>query len=108
MSDIQGALTALELREAELLSWGAVGAQWTRDEAVAVLAEHGDGESLFADLEKRGLLVQTPTHGYRTRSAETMRLLFGLAVQWGWVLVFFIAVRVLWKIGVRNYSALGA
>jgi hypothetical protein len=75
MSDIQAALTALELREAELLSWGAVGAQWTRDEALAVLAEHGDGESLFADLERRGLLVRTPTHGYRTRSAETMRLL---------------------------------
>ena len=75
MSDIQAALTALELREAELLSWGAVGAQWTREEVMAVLAEHGDGEALFADLEQRGLLVRTPTHGYRTRSAETMRLL---------------------------------
>lgn len=75
MSDIQAALTALELREAELLSWGAVGAQWTRDEALAVLAEHGDAQILFADLEQRGLLVRTPTGGYRTRSAETMRLL---------------------------------
>ncbi|GAA1546983.1 protein DpdJ [Kribbella lupini] len=75
MNDIQIALTALELREAELLSWGAVGAQWTRGEAVAVLAEHGDGEALFTDLEQRGLLVRTPTDGYRTRSAETMRLL---------------------------------
>jgi hypothetical protein len=75
MNDIQAALTALELREAELLSWGAVGAQWTRAEAVAVLAEHGDGEALFAELERLGLLVPTPTNGYRTRSAETMRLL---------------------------------
>lgn len=75
MNDIQAALTALELREAELLSWGAVGAQWTRAEAMAVLEEHGDGEALFADLEQRGLLVRTPTNGYRTRSAETMRLL---------------------------------
>ncbi|MET3962801.1 hypothetical protein ABIE44_002735 [Marmoricola sp. OAE513] len=75
MSDIQAALTVLELREAELLSWGAVGAQWTREEAEAVLADHGDGPALFADLERLGLLVPTPTNGYRTRSAETMRLL---------------------------------
>src|SRR3954453_20372565 len=74
MSDLQAALTALELRESELLAWGAVGAQWSRDEAIAVLAEHGDAEGLFADLEGRGLLVQTPDGGYRTRSAETMRL----------------------------------
>ncbi len=75
MNQIQAALTALELREAELLSWGAIGAQWTREEALEVLAKHGDGELLFADLEERGLLVRTPTAGYRTRSAETLRLL---------------------------------
>ena len=75
MTDLQAALTALELRESELLAWGAVGAQWTRDEAIEVLAEHGDAEGLFAELESRGLLVETPTAGYRTRSAETVRLL---------------------------------
>jgi ABC-2 type transport system permease protein len=36
------------------------------------------------------------------------RLVFGLLVQWVWVLIFFIAVRVLWKLGTRNYSAVGA
>jgi ABC-2 type transport system permease protein len=36
------------------------------------------------------------------------RLVFGLVVQWAWVAVFFVAVRILWKLGVRNYSAVGA
>jgi ABC-2 type transport system permease protein len=36
------------------------------------------------------------------------RLLFGLAVQWAWVLFFFILVRILWKLGVRSYGAVGA
>jgi len=36
------------------------------------------------------------------------RLLFGLAVQWAWVLFFFILVRILWKLGARSYGAVGA
>lgn len=36
------------------------------------------------------------------------RLLFGLAVQWAWVAVFFVAMRVMWRVGVRSYSAVGA
>src|SRR5215471_4223414 len=73
--DLQKALTAVELREAELLSWGAVGAEWLRDELVDVLNAHGNGESLLADMLELALIVQTPSGGYRSRSAETMRLL---------------------------------
>ena len=72
---LQQALTAVELREAELLSWGAVGAQWHRDELLAVLEQHGPGEGLLRELMDRALIVETPLNGYRTRSAETIRML---------------------------------
>src|SRR4051812_3127335 len=72
---LQRALTAVELREAELLSWGAVGADWHHDELVAVLDAHGDGERLLAQMLDLALIVETPTGGYRSRSAETIRLL---------------------------------
>jgi ABC-2 type transport system permease protein len=36
------------------------------------------------------------------------RLLFGLVVQWAWVAVLFIAMKLMWRAGVRNYSAVGA
>jgi hypothetical protein len=73
--DLQRALTAIELREAELLSWGAVGAEWLHDELVGMLDAHGDGESLLAEMLELALIVQTPSGGYRSRSAETVRLL---------------------------------
>ncbi len=72
---LQQALTAVELREAELLSWGAVGAQWRRDELVVILNQLGDGETLLQELLGRALILETPTNGYRTRSAETIRTL---------------------------------
>lgn len=75
---LQKALTAVELREAQLLAWGAVGAEWLRDELVAVLDTHGDGESLLAEMLDLALIVETPTRGYRSRSAETIRLLASL------------------------------
>jgi ABC-2 type transport system permease protein len=40
--------------------------------------------------------------------AQGERLVQGLLVQWAWVAFFFVLVRVLWKLGVRNYSAVGA
>lgn len=72
---LQGALTTIELREAELLSWGAVGAEWRRDELLGVLDDLEDPEGLLDQLEHLGLIVETPTGGYRSRSAETVRLL---------------------------------
>src|SRR5689334_10753476 len=72
---LQRALTTIELHEAELLSWGAVGAEWKREELVAVLTRHGHGEDLLAEMIDMALIVETPQGGYRSRSAETIRLL---------------------------------
>jgi hypothetical protein len=69
------ALTAVELREAELLSWGAVGAQWTEDELLSVLSEHGEARTLLEGFLEAALIVRTPEGGYRSRCAETVRLL---------------------------------
>lgn len=72
---LQHALTAVELHEAELLSWGAVGAEWKHDELRSLLSAFGDAEALLAEMMELALIVQTPSGGYRTRSAETVRLL---------------------------------
>ena len=72
---IQRALTAIELREAELLSWGVIGSEWHRVELVDLLKAFGDGEGLLAEMIDLALVVQTPSKGYRSRSAETLRLL---------------------------------
>ncbi|MEV6876784.1 protein DpdJ [Amycolatopsis sp. NPDC051128] len=69
------ALTALELREVELLAWGAVGAEWTADEVLGIFAESGAGQTEFDRLLDALLIVRTPDGGYRSRSAETVRLL---------------------------------
>ncbi len=69
------ALTTIELREAELLAWGAVGAEWTEDELLALLVDHGEPTALLRELIDAALVVRSPTGGYRSRSAETVRLL---------------------------------
>jgi hypothetical protein len=73
------ALTRIELREAALLSWGAVDAIFTRPEIISLI---GDGlaagmspASLLDEMLESLLLVQTPEGGFRSRMAETMRLL---------------------------------
>ena len=80
---LQTALTAVELRESELLAWGAVGAEWRREELLAVLAEHGDAEALLTELLEGALVVETPTGGMRSRSAETLRILAKLRQAFG-------------------------
>ncbi|PRX98009.1 protein DpdJ [Allonocardiopsis opalescens] len=69
------ALTETELREAKLLSWGAVGAEWTEDELLSILSAHGGGSDILDELVESALIVRTPRGGYRSRSAETIRLL---------------------------------
>jgi hypothetical protein len=73
------ALTRIELREAALLSWGAVDAIFTRPEIISLI---GDGlpagmspASVLEEMLDALLLVQTPEGGFRSRMAETMRLL---------------------------------
>lgn len=69
-------LTAIELREAELLSWGAVDAHWTEHELLELLKEHNGPPDALSQLLASALLVRTPDGGgYRSRSAETIRLL---------------------------------
>ncbi|WDZ84709.1 protein DpdJ [Micromonospora cathayae] len=76
MTRLADLLTAIELREAELLTWGAVGAWWTEAELLALLAEHGAGRADLAALTEAALVVRTPDGaGFRSRSAETIRLL---------------------------------
>lgn len=72
---LQRALTAVELRESELLAWGAVGAQWRQDELIDLLSAFGDAEALLDEMLELALIVETPSGGYRTRSAETVRLM---------------------------------
>lgn len=72
---LQRALTSVELREAELLSWGAVGAEWRHSELVDVLRIHGDAQALLDELLEIAAIVRTASGGYRSRSAETVRLL---------------------------------
>ena len=69
------ALTSIELREAELLAWGAASAQWTEQEILELVSSHGPARLLIDELLATALLVQTPQNGYRTRAAETVRIL---------------------------------
>lgn len=69
------ALTTIELREAELLSWGAHGAAWTEEELLALLTTEGFAAALLTDLLDAALVVRTPTGALRSRSAETIRVL---------------------------------
>ena len=69
------ALTSIELREAELLVWGAASAQWTEQEILELVSGHGPLCPLFDELLDTALLVRTPQGGYRTRAAETVRIL---------------------------------
>jgi hypothetical protein len=73
------ALTRIELREAALLSWGAVDAIFTRPEIISLI---GDGlptgmsaAGALDEMLEAVVLVQTPEGGFRSRMAETMRLL---------------------------------
>jgi ABC-2 type transport system permease protein len=36
------------------------------------------------------------------------QMLFGFSIQFAWVIVFAVAVTVVWKLAIRSYSAVGA
>ena len=73
------ALTRIELREAALLSWGAVDASFTRPEILSLIGDGLPARMLPADvldeMLEALLVVETPEGGFRSRMAETMRLL---------------------------------
>ncbi|EWC64099.1 Lhr-like helicase [Actinokineospora spheciospongiae] len=68
-------LTKIELRETELLAWGAVGAQWSEQEMQELLTAEGADRTVLDFLLAKNLVVVTPSGGYRSRSAETIRLM---------------------------------
>lgn len=78
-------LTDLEREEARLLSWGVVDAAFSDEEALDLiegsLKRHGselDPEDVFDDLADRQLLIEArdvAPNNYRTRMAETVRLM---------------------------------
>ena len=86
-------LDAIEQKEARLLVWGLTDGRLTRDELGDLidplldrtleegLSELIDAEDVINALKDRGLLFDTdafPYQGYRSRMAETVRLLFRL------------------------------
>jgi hypothetical protein len=72
-------LSRIELREAELLAWGIVDSALTEGELDGLLAQDLPPgtrvEDLKHELLDRLLVVRTPSGAYRTRMAETVRLL---------------------------------
>ncbi|MBX7133590.1 MAG: DEAD/DEAH box helicase [Fimbriimonadaceae bacterium] len=68
-------LTSFELEESRLLAWGATAGQWTLDEVKNLAGSYSGGAELVEELLQAGLLVATPTGGYRSRCAETIRLI---------------------------------
>lgn len=73
------ALTRIELRETALLSWGAVDAVFTRPEIISViddgLPEGSSAANVLEEMLEALLVVETPQGRFRSRMAETMRLL---------------------------------
>lgn len=80
--DLQAAVTLIELKEAGLLAWGLVAGQWKRDELRELLDKHGFRPGLLDQMVDRALVVETPQGGYRSRAAETIRLLSLLRQSW--------------------------
>lgn len=73
------ALTRIELRETALLSWGAVDAIFTRTEMISLIDSGLPGgvspSEVLEEMLDALLVVETPEGGFRSRMAETMRLL---------------------------------
>jgi hypothetical protein len=82
--DVLEVLGAVELAEARLLSWGLVDGAFDEDELIALIEAETDrqgisesADGLLDELLERRLIIRVPDrpHHYRTRMAETIRLL---------------------------------
>lgn len=76
-ADIASVLSAIELKELELLSWGVHHGRFNGDELLSLL-EHAsslDPSEMLDLLLEHGLVFQVPGGGYRSRMAETVRML---------------------------------
>jgi hypothetical protein len=76
---VNAVLTRLELRESELLAWGIVDSAWTTEEFDTLVTQGLipgiNLHDLKRELLERALVIKTPAGCYRTRMAETLRLL---------------------------------
>jgi len=76
---IADTLGLIEAAETDLLTWGIVDAELTEEELDSLLrnavGEGGDSRELRSTLLDEVLVVQTPSGGYRSRMAETLRIL---------------------------------
>jgi hypothetical protein len=72
-------LDLIEAVETDLLTWGIVDAELTDEELDSLLreavGEAGDPRELRSTLLDEVLVVQTPSGGFRSRMAETLRIL---------------------------------
>lgn len=70
-------LSAIELKEMQLLSWGITSAAWARTELLSFVSDAGfsDPELTLQQLLDNGLVVSTPNGRLRSRMAETVRLM---------------------------------
>ena len=82
LAQVISLLNDLERREASLLSWGITSGGFSQDElrqrVASVCRDEGQADDLIEDMEFAGLLVRSGTSDktlWRTRSAETIRLL---------------------------------
>jgi hypothetical protein len=60
------------------LSWGGTAARWSEDELLELASQSSGGAALVDELVEAALLVETPCGGFRTRAAETVRLIASL------------------------------
>jgi len=87
-------LSFIERKEARLLNWGVTNSAFTQDEIREIIEEfiittngHADAFALFGELTTKRLLFEFMIDGsprYRTRMAETIRLLFALKQLFPW------------------------
>lgn len=72
-------LNLIEALETDLLTWGIVDAELTEEELDSLLreavGEAGDPRELRSTLLDEVLVIQTPSGGFRSRMAETLRIL---------------------------------
>lgn len=77
-AQVTSVLSAIELKELELLSWGAHHGRFSSDELRSLIEMHpvaDDPDGVLSALLERGLMFEVPGGGYRSRMAETVRML---------------------------------
>ena len=87
-SQVHEVISSIELQELKLLKWGVVDAAFSQNEIQEIISNvlkeslsASQVDSLLDYLLTKGLILETPNQLYRSRMAETVRLL-STAKQW--------------------------